>query len=264
MTFLRSPTVAVFGCFALAGAVMTIDWAYPEQVQFETLYLVLVAALTWRAGWPSGSALSATTIIFLTCDALAPHDLGGATVAWNTIWWTALYAGLVVLVHRLAAAQRRLRDLAHTDPLTGLANRRYFDAVVGAELDRARRYQRPASLAVLDVNGFKAFNDTRGHLAGDGMLRRISADLHGGLRSTDIIARIGGDEFAVLFPETTPRQAHAALAHATASLQDVYPPGLSYGVIECDDAAATPTALLAGGDEAMYRAKRAYTRRNAP
>ena len=111
------------------------------------------------------------------------------------------------------------------------------------------------------TNGFKSFNDTRGHVAGDGMLRRISADLRAGLRSTDTIARIGGDEFAVLFPETTQQQAQAALAHATASLEQDYPPGVSFGVIECYAGAPTVTALLASSDLAMYRAKRAPSAR---
>jgi diguanylate cyclase (GGDEF)-like protein len=114
---------------------------------------------------------------------------------------------------------------------------------------------------VLAVNRFKSFNDARGHVAGDGMLRRIGAELRAGLRATDTIARIGGDEFAVLFPETTQPQAQAALSHAIASLQDVHPPGLSYGVIEYHDGAPTVTDLLAGGDLVVSPVSSSWVRR---
>jgi diguanylate cyclase (GGDEF)-like protein len=91
---------------------------------------------------------------------------------------------------------------ALTDPLTSLANRRAFMAAVDSEIARQRRYGGIFSLAVLDLDGFKALNDSRGHRAGDEGLQLVAAVLRSNTRQGDSVARIGGDEFAVLLPNT--------------------------------------------------------------
>jgi len=96
----------------------------------------------------------------------------------------------------------RLVNLAQTDPLTALPNRRYFIELLEREFARARRYHRPLTLLYLDLDEFKELNDRHGHLFGDEILRGASRSLKAVLRSTDLLARIGGDEFAVLLPET--------------------------------------------------------------
>lgn len=107
------------------------------------------------------------------------------------------------------------------DALTGLRNRRAYDEDLAAEVARARRYERACALALLDLNGFKVVNDTHGHPAGDEVLRRTAGALRQSIRQVDRCYRVGGDEFAVLFPETTREQAQAmlqrilpAIAHA--------------------------------------------------
>ena len=91
-------------------------------------------------------------------------------------------------------------EVAATDPLTSLANRRYFLYFLREDINRANRYKIPLSLVFLDIDGFKVYNDTYGHLAGDEVLRRISQTMKKLVRKTDILARYGGDEFAILFP----------------------------------------------------------------
>jgi diguanylate cyclase (GGDEF)-like protein len=97
----------------------------------------------------------------------------------------------------------QLAKLAQTDPLTGLANRRSLIEHLEREFVRARRYHRPLSLLYLDLDGFKAVNDLHGHMFGDEILRGTARCMQVILRSTDLLARMGGDEFAVLLPETT-------------------------------------------------------------
>jgi len=107
--------------------------------------------------------------------------------------------------------QEQLRDLASIDGLTGLSNRRSFYEKAGVELDRARRHGRPIGFAIMDMNGFKQINDRYGHQAGDDALKltaRLCADT---LRSCDVVGRIGGDEFAFIFPECDEAGAAAAV-----------------------------------------------------
>src|SRR5439155_7811036 len=120
-----------------------------------------------------------------------------------------------------AALQRR----ATTDALTGLANRRHLTAAIDTEVRRARRTGRALSLAILDIDHFKRINDTHGHPGGDAVLREIAAVLRETTRAGDILGRIGGEEFAVLMPETDTGQAEracerlrAAVAGGTVSL----------------------------------------------
>jgi diguanylate cyclase (GGDEF)-like protein/PAS domain S-box-containing protein len=117
--------------------------------------------------------------------------------------------GGIVDVSEAHALEERLRALAITDPLTGAYNRRHFADLGEAELRRAARYGHPTSLAMLDIDHFKAVNDDLGHAAGDTVLCGVARIVADTVRGSDVVARIGGEEFALLFPETTLRAARA-------------------------------------------------------
>ncbi|WP_051444988.1 sensor domain-containing diguanylate cyclase [Desulfocurvus vexinensis] len=125
-------------------------------------------------------------------------------VSWNAL--ALLDEGLVYAVAHDTTRRREmeevLRRLATHDSLTGAANRRQFMELAGRELLRTQRYPRPVSLLMLDIDHFKRINDTHGHPAGDEVLRALVACVGGALRGTDVLGRVGGEEFAVLLPET--------------------------------------------------------------
>jgi diguanylate cyclase (GGDEF)-like protein len=152
-------------------------------------------------------------------------------------------------------------QLAELDSLTGLANRRVFHDLLQREVARSRRYGRRLALIVLDLDDFKRINDRVGHLAGDDVLAEVAARIRGCVRSTDIGCRVGGDEFAVILPESTRGDADhlAARIERAVSSEPIAKAGtlkISAGVAELspDD---TATDLFERADEDLYRAKAA-------
>jgi len=164
----------------------------------------------------------------------------------------------------MAYQERALATLshqAHTDPLTGLANRRAFDERVTDEVARAQRGGHPLALVLLDVDRLKPVNDTHGHAAGDALLRLVATLLRDQARGIDVAARIGGDEFALLLPETDRAGAMTLIQRlaAAASGQRIngYPVRCSAGIAVYSADGRTVDALLRHADVALYRAKRA-------
>ncbi len=160
---------------------------------------------------------------------------------------------------KLAADNLHLNRLGRTDALTGLKNRRAFDEALAKALAHARRHGEALSLLLLDVDQFKAYNDTFGHPAGDDALRQVGRLLSVKTRSGDFIARYGGEEFAAILPDTILRDALALaerfrLAVKTSSWErrDVT---VSIGAATLTPATTDPRALVAAADKALYRAK---------
>jgi two-component system, cell cycle response regulator len=158
---------------------------------------------------------------------------------------------------RLEATIDQLRKLAATDALTGLPNRREFERRLSEEIERARRFARPCSVVLLDVDHFKQVNDRAGHAAGDALLRRLGATLARGVRDVDTLARLGGDEFACLLLETSAEGAQVAAQRLVATVRAETGCTISAGVAEGAASLADGAALLAAADRALYAAKAA-------
>lgn len=148
--------------------------------------------------------------------------------------------------------QRELEHLAHHDPLTGLPNRRSLEQAFDRELARAGRQGTPLCVVALDLDELKAYNDTHGHAAGDRLLKHAAGTFAAGRRATDLIARMGGDEFVALLPGCN----SAAAANVVQRLRRSYPPGHSFSAgIACWDRRESADELMNRADAAMYRAK---------
>ncbi len=165
----------------------------------------------------------------------------------------------------LEELSQRLRSLAYRDSLTDLYNHRFFHDHLSHEVEKAYRYGRPVSVILLDLDRFKEVNDTYGHLTGDRLLALIGQVISNHVRGADIAARYGGDEFAIILPETsreaaelTARKLAKAISSGRAyagSLNESLPLSASYGVASCPEEARTVTELLQLADDRLYAAK---------
>lgn len=159
----------------------------------------------------------------------------------------------------------RLHEQVNKDALTGLFNRRYFDSVLEVEIPRAARYRRPLALIIIDVDRFKSINDSYGHPAGDAVLSRVAALLLDRVRKSDVLFRVGGDELAVILPETSlvtavqvAEACRRLIADATFELElTTLRVTASFGVAELQHGMEQPTELLQLADQSLYRAKAA-------
>lgn len=201
-------------------------------------------------------------------EALRLKEIEGLNAArrWQ---WTAMSLAVVlvivllVVVARQIAKARRLRLLAMTDPLTGLANRRHTDYRGSEAFKMARLTAQPFCVLAIDIDHFKAVNDTHGHAVGDTVLQRVGRECQRTLRKLDLMGRIGGEEFTGLLPETdeaAARQVAERLRTGVESLDlDDIVPGLrvtiSVGVAQMREADPDFAGVLARADAAMYRAK---------
>lgn len=166
---------------------------------------------------------------------------------------------------RMAREREYYKDLSNSDGLTKISNYRHFNQVLQLELDRQRRYHRPLTLLMIDIDDFKKTNDRHGHLMGDRVLIQIAALLSDEIRGFDLVARYGGDEFTVILPEVSSREAlavgrrilRAIAAHAFAAADEKEIGGISVtiGVASFPKDATEAQALVSMADQAMYAGK---------
>jgi diguanylate cyclase (GGDEF)-like protein len=239
-------------------------------LMFAMLMPTLFPVEQWRITWVLIVANLALYVVLEHSDVPVDPSLYSLPVAMRRalVLGNTLSCGVVMLImatltERAAARnERTLQALASTDVLTGLANRRQFENLLLAEVSRLSRAGGVLSLAVLDVDHFKQVNDTFGHSGGDQALVHVAQIVQAQLRSHDTLARIGGEEFAVLLPETDLRAACAVAERFRAALarQGFALNGkertvtISVGVVDIHPG-SDPDRGLQRADEALYRAK---------
>ncbi len=171
-----------------------------------------------------------------------------------------LYQQIRQTVVALRSAVEREQELARTDSLTGLTNRRAFCEMSSGEIDRAQRYHRPFTVAYVDIDNFKTVNDRFGHSTGDTLLRVVAHTMKSNSRAVDVIARLGGDEFAIFLPETGPEPGRAVIRKLHERLLDAmrqheWPVTFSIGVITFIRPPSTVDQMIRFADGLMYTAK---------
>jgi len=189
-----------------------------------------------------------------------PPDVTTTTESFARLPRPVWFLVVLIVISRLQSALENERVLSGLDPLTGAANTRAFRGRARDEIDRSRRYGRPFTLAYVDLDNFKAVNDRFGHSAGDNLLRLVTDNIRKNLRTTDIFARVGGDEFVLLLPETGPESARAVLDKlqdkVTSSLQEAkWPVTLSVGAVSYLSPPDSVDAMIVQTDNLLYQVK---------
>jgi diguanylate cyclase (GGDEF)-like protein len=256
------PALALLVSALLLAALITIDYVTGAEITLATLYLLPILLVGWNCGFAWGLAFVALS--------LAAQVVLGALQGYP--YSTSFYFGValvnrtltylvgLVLMWRLRVFHDRERRFARVDHLTGIANRRGFQEVLERELRRHARSGHPLCLAYFDCDDFKSVNDRGGHAEGDRLLRALAQTLTANVRASDVVGRVGGDEFAILFPETDGEALQPAVDKLRAALaelcaRDRWPVTFSIGVTTFRDPMPGADAVVAAADMVMYRAK---------
>jgi diguanylate cyclase (GGDEF)-like protein len=256
--------LAVVLAVAVFAARLVVDDPHEPILFFLVVPVGLVAAEIGLAGGLVAAAVACTLVAIW--DLTAETDL--STYGYVARWTIFVISGVTVgaFAHQRMELEERLLLMAHTDALTSLSNRRHFEQEASRVLDFIRRYGHGGALFVFDIDKFKSINDSLGHAAGDEALRKVSHAIKQRVRATDVAARIGGDEFAILFPETG-RKGAEVLARGLLGViageevgagEDVRRLSSSVGVVTFSrDDDLDLVKLVGEADRAMYEAKRA-------
>ncbi|HEY7114603.1 MAG TPA: GGDEF domain-containing protein [Thermoanaerobaculia bacterium] len=256
-----SVSVALVLCVLALGLA---DWSSGYEVSFAFFYVPPVLAAAWLVGPRLVAPLSVlSAAVWQIANLQAGERLShGWIYAWNAGTRLGFFLVCGFLLSRLRTSLTREKGLSRTDALTGLANMRAFREAAAGELLRADRYSHPVTLVALDLDDFKLVNDRLGHAAGDAALRVVAEEMLRGTRRTDCAARIGGDEFAILLPETDAEVAGAVIARLRAALLASmefhgWPIGFSIGVLTLSQPREPLQEVLRIADAALYAAKSA-------
>lgn len=239
----------MFGMFALS----------PKQVRALSVFAVVLLGSAMVLGnrlWPDRFPMRQEAMHFLLVAVLLP------SIAYLAGQLSQLRHRLTQRTHDLAQALEQNRQLAIRDELTGLYNRRHMHELMDADSKRAARSGRPSSVVLIDLDHFKRVNDTFGHACGDAVLQGFARCARESLRETDVLGRWGGEEFVMLFPETSANEAVAVVDRVRRALSEVAFDGadasmritFSAGVSACLPGEAW-AATVDRADRAMYAAK---------
>jgi diguanylate cyclase (GGDEF)-like protein len=239
-----------------------IHFVTGPSLELSVFYLIPVGFAAWYLGAGIGYfvALSAVADWIVVDLAFGPHGPQPWDEVFNAAARLVVFLVMVVFIQRRRIALDRANQLARSDPLTQLLNAQSLRELGGLELERARRYQHSLTAMFIDLDGFKSINDSLGHQGGDAVLQEFARAISANIRSTDLAARVGGDEFLILMPETGPEAVTAIASKLRRQLLDAmhaggWPVTFSLGVATFLVPPTTLDELVNKADALMYRVK---------
>jgi diguanylate cyclase (GGDEF)-like protein len=251
--------IGLLGIFAVGA----LDYVTGVELRLGPLYYVPLSLVAWELG--SGPVVAAALLCAISLTGsnyLAGQSFSTFVTVFN---FTMQWLSFVVIGLLIAALRRALvheRALSRTDALTSLLNARTFYEEAARVLALTRRTRNPVTLAYVDLDNFKVVNDTRGHRAGDEILRAVGGIIAGCTRKSDVAARLGGDEFGVLMPETDPHHARRACERLRTLIAERFkaeagPVTATVGGVTFLTVPESVDAMVHAADSRMYAAKAA-------
>jgi diguanylate cyclase (GGDEF)-like protein len=252
------PIALVGGTFVITAGIY-FDGHGPSPAGIYYVWLGVLAFYflsRWQAALIIALMGAAYAAVLDTVPSIQPQQ------RWLTTMGIAVIAGMLIsfVRDRIEELVARLTDAARTDPLTGLLNRRALEELFEIELERSARTGRPLSVIVGDLDRFKIVNDRLGHQQGDQTLQALAAELGRWKRRIDMAARVGGEEFALLLPETDERGAFLVAERLRRATKRLFADGpfkltISFGVASFPDHGEDAETVLRAADQALYAAK---------
>ena len=235
-----------------------LDYITGTHFSLSFFYLFPIFAFAWGVKGNTGViAAVISAVLWVWLDSMDTETHSNIYLSlWNGVVRFGFFLLPVIMLRNL----EKETSYARTDYLTGAVNNRYFRFLLGKEIERFARYRHPFSIAFIDIDNFKVINDTFGHTFGDNVLKDITDAIRGNLRKTDIAARMGGDEFAVLLPETNSVDAKSSMVHMKEYLfeqmQDKkWHVTFSIGVLTIVNEDLSVDEILRAVDQTMYIVK---------
>lgn len=239
-----------------------IDYFTGTEFSLSFFYLLPVAIMAWAGNKNSGLVFSVLCAsVWLTTNLLAGQILSTLFVGvWNTLIRFGFFATVAILLAELRHALDEERILANTDPLTGVLNRRSFNDIIEKKMIIAEVNKRPYTMVYIDLDNFKAVNDSLGHAVGDLVLRSVVDTTQKHIRNTDFLARLGGDEFAILLTDADQENARLIVERLQSSLLEEMKSkewGITFsiGVLTVMNMPESVDKLIQLTDTLMYRVK---------
>lgn len=254
----RNKYQLILAGYILIFIIGLLDYFTGSELAFSVFYVIPIYLITFATNQNHG--LIASTVSAITWFVADISTVNSYSSNLIPVWNTVIRLVFFILITYLLSSHKNSLRLAYTDFLTSAMNIRYFHEVVQMEIHRFQRYQRPFTIAYIDLDNFKTMNDRFGHNAGDEVLRILVRTIRNVIRKTDFIARLGGDEFAVLFPETEDESSRMICTKIRETFVEEmakrrWTITFSVGVLTCKVAPHTSKELIRMADELMYDAK---------
>lgn len=240
------------------------DWVSGYELSFSVFYLVPVSLAAWYSRGRSCYVLGfSAAAAWQFSNALAGETLSHPIYYfWNALTRLGFYAVMAYVLRELRSVLARERKASRRDHLTGLYNLKAFEESLEREHARALRHQKPLAVGFIDLDNFKKVNDGMGHAEGDRVLTRVAQALTENLRKSDVIGRVGGDEFVILLPQTGLDEGEAVARKlvdclTVLSTQEGWPISASLGLVALlsPRAEQTTAEILKLSDALMYKVK---------
>jgi diguanylate cyclase (GGDEF)-like protein len=241
----------------LVGVLGWLDYITGYVLRFAPIYLLPISFVTWAMGRRAGLVVSAaSTTVWFISNIWAGLSLTPWQALWNIFIRQFSYS---IFVFVLADLKMKTGQ-AHYDYLTEIYNKRLFHESANRELARCRRDRKPITIGYIDCDDFKKVNDRQGHEEGDRLLKCVAKTIQGELRATDIVARMGGDEFAILLPGTDSLASADVITKVRQQLNSVmeknrYAMTFSVGIVTFRSSPDTVKDMLQKADRLMYSVK---------